>query len=321
MNNKGAKMKKITTITTISAVLLTLNFSVIEASVAGKSAKYITRKITGEAVEQGAKKSFQEASKKIGKKGAQKIFRKAGSEGLDFVARYGDDGAKFVMRYGKSGARIASTEGAERVFRLAGRYGDDVIKVAHKHPGTGLKIVEELGETGLKIAKHSDSLTVNQTLRYLPEMTEKGLRSKYVGAVEREGAGLFQRAGRWVADNPFKTAGLGAGLYFVIDPEGFAGHINKGAVPVAKEVAKTSAEAAGTVIKELGKGAGEGAGSFFKELVPQWAITTGFFMILIALFIRISKGVSWIKNFFKKLFRKKVPEKKKEEDFKTSEQT
>ncbi len=308
-------MRKATTITTITAVLLTLNFSVIEASVAGKSAKYLTRKITGEAVEQGTKKSLRVASKKIGRKGAQKVFRKAGKEGVDFVAKYGDDGARFVMRYGKRGVRVASTEGAERVFRLAGRYGDDVIKVAHKHPGTGLKIVEELGEKGLHIARHSDSLTVNRTLRYLPEMTEKGLRDKYVSAVEREGAGLFKRAGKWVADNPFKTAGLGAGLYFVIDPEGFADRVNKGVMPIVNEGAETGAKAVGTVIEKLGEGAGKGAGSFFKELVPQWAVTTAFFVILFALFIRISKTGVWIKNFFKNLFRKKVPEKKDESSF------
>ncbi|HQO93101.1 MAG TPA: hypothetical protein PLX56_12310 [bacterium] len=303
-------------ITTISIFTVAISFVLpCEASLFSSVGRAVTKKVAGEVMEEGTEKLLKKVASEIGETSAKKILSESGEEGLEFVVKHGVKGADFISKFGKAGLRAAMSEGAERTIKLAGIYGDDVIEIAAKHPGTGLKIVEELGETGLKIAKHSDSLTVNQTLRYLPEMTEKGLRNKYLSAVEREGAGLFKRAGRWVADNPFKTAGLGAGLYFAIDPEGFAKYMNKGVMPVAEK----GAEAAGTFLKEIGKGAGEGAGSLLKNLVPEWAVITAFFGTLLMLFILFSKAVSSIKNFFGNLFGRKVPEKRKEEDFKTSE--
>jgi len=302
-------MKRILTLTmVITAVFCSLDLQASLFSFVGKAG---AKKVAGEVMEEGTEKLLKKVALEIGEAGAENVLKEGGAEGLEFVAKHGAKGADFVSKFGKTGLKAAMSEGGERIIKLTSIYGDDVIKIAQKHPGTGLKLIEELGEQGAVIASRNSTETVNKTLRYLPEMTEKGLRNKYLFAIESEGAGLFKRAGKWVADNLFKTVGLGAGLYFAVDPEGFAEHVKKGVIPIVKEGAKVGAESVGIVVKEGGKG----VGSFIKSLVPQWAVTTAFFVILFALFIRISKTGVWIKNFFKNMFRKKVPEKRAESSF------
>lgn len=274
---------------TIFVLTLAATFD-LSAGVFSSTGKLISRKITKEIIDESAEKTIKLAAKKIGRESAEKIYKKFGVKTLEFVAEHGDEGARFVTKFGNNGVRIAIREGSEKIIKLADKYGYDVIKIAEKHPGTGTLIVEKLGKDGIIIAKNCSTDTVNKTLRYLPEMTKKGVRKKYVNAVVTQGGTFFKKASSVVIKNPLKTIGAGAGIYYLLAPEDFKEKIEKATV--------YSSDLAGKVIGKSAKTIGRTTKNVMTEIAPSWV---WILMLFGACFILICWFYKKINILFKKI--------------------
>ncbi|MGI6393624.1 MAG: hypothetical protein ACOX2F_02650 [bacterium] len=299
-------MKKTSIISMLLAGFIVFSTCPVEA-VAGKVGRTLIKKAAKEGIEEGAKKSLKSVAKQVGKKNANAILKKAGTEGLEFAAKHGDRGARLVLRHGKKGVRLAKTYGPEKVFELTQKHGDNAVEAMLRHPGSGFKIVEELGEPGIRIAKNHSTATVNKTLKHLPEATKLGIRDKYIRVVEKEGAGFFERAGKYVLDNPVKSLALGGALWLAVDPESFSERINKGIMPVVDK----GVETAGKTVVVAGESVGKGVGAVVKEVVPSWFLTLLFVFLAAFLTFKLRHVLAFAGSAIKKVFRVKSDTKTK----------